>query len=205
MVIYKTKGGINMKRILVAYTTNAGTTADVAKVIGEELGREGAQVDVRRLEEVANLEAYSAVVVGAPLIVGWHPAAKGFVKKHRAALSRVPVAYFVTAMRLTDTGETTVEGVPVCVDPGVLTPPKNPARLGFKERYATLGNYLKPMLNSARGVRPVSVGFFGGVLALYTLKWWQAFFVMLVIQAPPGGSHNLPLIREWAAGLRAST
>jgi hypothetical protein len=58
------------------------------------------------------------------------------------------------------------------------------------------------MLGAARGVRPVSVGFFGGVLALYTLKWWQALFVMLVIGAKPGGSHNLPLIQEWAAGVR---
>jgi flavorubredoxin len=37
------------RRILVAYTTNAGTTAEVAQAIGEELGKDGMQVDVRRL------------------------------------------------------------------------------------------------------------------------------------------------------------
>ena len=35
------------KAILVAYASNAGSTAEVAKAIGEELGREARQVEVR--------------------------------------------------------------------------------------------------------------------------------------------------------------
>lgn len=189
------------QRILVAYTTNAGTTADVAQAIGEELGRGGAQVDVRRLEEVKSLDPYTAVVVGAPMIMGWHRAAIKFVRQHQQALRRIPVAYFVTATRLTGTGETQVDGVPLCVDPAVVFPPTHPGRLGLKERYATPANYLRPVLRAARSVRPVSIGFFGGRLEMYRLKWWQALFVMVVIQAPPGGSHDFPLIRQWAGEL----
>jgi menaquinone-dependent protoporphyrinogen IX oxidase len=189
------------QKILVAYTTNAGTTADVAQMIGEMLGKDGVSVDVRRLEEVTSLESYTAVVVGAPMILGWHRAARKFVKQHQQALSRLPVAYFFTAIRLTDTGETSVEAVPLCIDPDLAKPAKNPGRLSFKERYATVKNYLRPALRAARSVRPVSVGFFGGRLELFRLKWWQVLFVMVVIQAQPGGSHNEPFIRHWAASL----
>lgn len=191
------------KKVLVAYTTNAGTTADVAQAVGEELGRDGAQVDVCRLEEVTSLERYAAVVVGAPMIVGWHRAATKFVKKHQQALSRVPVAYFLTAMNLTQTGETSIDGIPVHVDPELAKPPKNANRLSLRERYARMSNYLRPVLKAAPLVKPVSVGFFGGRLAFYRLKLWQVLFVMLVIRAEPGGSHNWPFIREWASSLRS--
>ncbi len=190
------------QRILVVYATNSGTTADVAKAVGEELGKDGAQVDVRRIDEVTGVEPYSAVVIGAPMIVGWHRAAVGFVKKHRQALGRIPVAYFVTAMSLTDTGVKDVKGMPVCADPMLLKPPHTPGKLGLKENYATIPHYLDPVLPSKTGVTPVNVAFFGGKLQMYRLKWWQALFVMIVIQAPPGGSFNWPFIRDWAASLR---
>src|SRR5512135_1537715 len=112
-------------KILVAYTTNSGTTADVAQAIGEELGKDGAQVDVRRIEEVTSLDTYTAVVVGGPMILGWHRTAVQFVKKHQQALSRVPVAYFLTAMSLTRTGETSVDGVPIYVDAMLAKAPQD--------------------------------------------------------------------------------
>ena len=190
------------RKALVAYTTNAGTTEEVAAVIGEELGRDGVQVDVRRLEEVTDLESYTAVVVGGPMIMGWHKAAVRFVKKHQQALSRVPVAYFLTAMSLTQTGETSIDAIPLCIDPLLAKAPKNPNRLGLKERYATVTNYLRPVLWSAPQVTPVSIALFGGKLEFYRLKLLQMLFVLLVIQAQPGDRRNWPVIREWAAGLR---
>ncbi len=71
-----------MKKVLIAYTTNAGSTEKVAQVIGEELGRGGAQIQVSRLEQATGLEAYDAIVVGAPMILGWHGAAVKFIHKH---------------------------------------------------------------------------------------------------------------------------
>jgi menaquinone-dependent protoporphyrinogen IX oxidase len=191
------------QRVLVAYTTNAGTTEEVAAVIGEELGKEGAQVEVRRLEEIADLESYTAVVIGGPMIMGWHKAAVKFVKKHQQALGQVPVAYFLTAMSLTQTGETSVDAIPVCIDPRLTKAPRNANRLGFRERYATVTNYLRPVLRAAPKVRPVSIGLFGGKLEFYRLKLLQMLFVLVIIQAQPGDRRNWPAIREWAAGLRA--
>jgi menaquinone-dependent protoporphyrinogen IX oxidase len=188
-------------RALIAYTTNAGSTTEVARAIAEELNTAGISAEIRRIEENPSLEGYEAVIVGAPMILGWHRAALRFVRTHQAALSRLPVAYFFTAMRLTDTGAAAVDGVPLALDPTLAKPPSKPGRLSFKENYATPTHYLEPALRAAPAVRPLTAAFFGGKLALYNLKWWQALFVLLVIQARPGGYHNLPFIRDWARDL----
>jgi menaquinone-dependent protoporphyrinogen oxidase len=191
-----------MKRVLVAYATNAGSTAKVAQVIGEELGRDGAQTGVFRLEEVTGVESYDAVVVGAPMIMGWHGAAIRFIKKYQPVLSHKPVAFFLTAMNLTQTGENGIGTLPIYVDPALVKPPKNAKRLSFKERYATVTHYLRPVLEAAPLVKPVSVGLFGGKLELYRLPLLQMLFVLLVIQAQPGDFRNWTAIRDWAANLR---
>src|SRR5512143_1855642 len=94
-----------MKRILVAYATMAGSTAEVAQAVGEGIAKTGLQVDVLPLSEVKNLQAYDGVVVGGPMIMGWHRGALGFLRKNRDALRHIPLAIFVTAMSLTQTGE----------------------------------------------------------------------------------------------------
>ncbi len=52
------------KKLLVAYGTAAGSTAEVAQAIGEEMEKAGAVVDVKPVEEVEDLKGYDAVVVG---------------------------------------------------------------------------------------------------------------------------------------------
>ncbi|HLA97916.1 MAG TPA: flavodoxin domain-containing protein, partial [Anaerolineales bacterium] len=94
-----------MKKILVTYATMAGSTAEVAQVVGEEIARSGAQVDVLPLTKVKGLEAYDGVVVGGPMIMGWHRAALRFLRANRRAFQRIPLAVFVMAMSLTQTGE----------------------------------------------------------------------------------------------------
>jgi menaquinone-dependent protoporphyrinogen oxidase len=191
-----------MKRILVAYATNSGSTGEVAQAVAEEIGNGNLQAEVRPLSEVRGLEGYDGVVLGAPMIMGWHRAALGFLRKHRRALERIPLAIFVTAMSLTHTGETSVDGVPVALDEKLPKPPANEGRLSFKERYARLANYVRPILNAARPARPVSVGLFGGRLEYGRLQWWAVLFVMLVVQAPAGDRRNWAAIRSWAASLR---
>jgi len=190
-----------VEKILVAYTTNSGTTEEVARAIGEELGKRGDTVDVRRLEDVTSLNGYQAVVVGGPMILGWHRATRKFVHQHRQELAKLRVAYFFTAMRLTQTGESQVGGIPLSIDPYLAVPPAKPNRLSLGERYATPANYLEPALKAAPDVKPLSVGFFGGRLDMYRLRWWQALFVMVVIRAQPGDKRDWDFIRGWAAGL----
>jgi hypothetical protein len=117
-------------------------------------------------------------------------------------LSGKRVAYFFTAMNLTRMDEDNVDAIPVWVDAQQAKPPKDKNRLSLKERYATVSNYLRPVLKAAPLVKPVSVGFFGGKLEMFRLPFLQMLFVLLIIQAQPGDFRHWPLIREWAAGLQ---
>jgi menaquinone-dependent protoporphyrinogen oxidase len=193
-----------MKRILVTYATMAGSTAEVARTVGEEIAKHDFQVDVLPLDGVQDLKTYDGVVVGGPMVMGWHRAASGFVKKHRKTFQRIPFAVFVTAMSLTQTAESSVGGVPVCVDEKLAKPPASAGKLSLRERYARLANYVSPILGAARPAKPASIGVFGGRLEYGRLKWWAVLFVMLIIQAPAGDRRNWQAIREWAAGLPAA-
>ncbi len=193
-----------MTKILVAYVTMAGSTAEVAQTVGAELTQHGLQVDVRPVGEVKDLEGYAAVVVGGPMILGWHRAAAGFLRKHRKALQRIPLAVFALAMSLTETGETSVDGVAVTVDEKLPKLPQKAGRLSFKERYASLSNYVRPILKAAGPAKPASLAVFGGRMEDGRLKVWAVLFAMLIIQAPAGDRRNWPAIQAWAAGLPAA-
>lgn len=190
-----------MKRILVAYATMAGSTAEVAAAVAEELERAGLMAEARPIAQVSSLEGYDGVVVGGPMIMGWHREARRFLKAHRNALQSVPFAVFVTAISLMQPEETIVDGVPVFVDDGLPKPPAQPGRLSFRERYAQLPRYMRPILRAARPARPVSAGLFAGRLEYGRLKPWAVLFVMTIIQAPAGDRRNWDAIREWAAAL----
>jgi menaquinone-dependent protoporphyrinogen oxidase len=191
-----------MNKILVTYTTNSGSTAEVAKAVMEEIQKSGSQVDILPIAEVRDLESYTAVVLGAPMILGWHRLALRFLKKNQIALRHIPLAIFVTCMNLTKTGDTIVQGVPVIVDENLPKLPQNADRLTFKERYSRVSNYLRPILNACPD-KPVSVGVFGGRLDYSHMQWWAMIFVILILQAPAGDKRNWEAIRQWANGLPA--
>jgi len=193
-----------MKRILVAYSTFAGSTAEVARAVGEEITKSGAQVDILPIGEVQGLEPYDGVVVGGPMIMGWHRPALIFLRKYRKAFQRIPLAVFVMAMSLTQTGVTNLDGVPIVVDEKLPRPPGKDDRLTLKERYARVSNYARPILAATRPVKPVSIGFFGGRMDYGRLKWWAVLFAMVIIQAPGGDRRNWTAIRSWASSLPAA-
>lgn len=190
-----------MKRVLVAYATMAGSTLEVAQAVGEEFTKQGFQADVLPVREVDNLQGYDGVVVGGPMIMGWHREARRFLRKHRNSFSQVPLAVFVLAISLTRTQEMEDGGISITVDDDLPKPPQAQGKLSFKERYARLDKYLAPIINATRPTKPVSIGVFGGRLEYGRLKWWAVLFVMLVIQAAAGDKRNWEVIRTWAAGL----
>ena len=87
------------KRILVAYATRAGSTAEIAQAIAETLTARGYAVDVRPVPEKPSLDGCAAVVLGSAVRMGtWLPEAVNFVQANQAALRALPVAIFTVHM-----------------------------------------------------------------------------------------------------------
>lgn len=192
---------MDKKRVLVTYATLSGTTGEVAEVVGEELAKSDLQVEIKPVALVSDLGGYDAVVIGAPMILGWHRAALRFLRRQRKAFGSLPLAVFITAMSLTDTGASDVDGVQVVLDQDLPRPPANAERLTLRERYATVANYVRPILRRIRPAKPVSLALFGGRLDYGRLKWWAVLFAMLLVQAQAGDKRNWEAIRSWAGGL----
>jgi menaquinone-dependent protoporphyrinogen oxidase len=190
-----------MKQILVTYATMAGSTLTVAQAVADELVKSGATVDVLPLDQVQSVDDYDGVVVGGPMILGWHRGARQFLRRHQRAWQHIPVAVFMLVMSLTQSSETTIAGVPVTVDAALPKAPAQSGRLTLRERYAQLANYVRPVLAAVGQTKPVSVGVFGGRMEYGRLPWWGVLFAMFIVQAPPGDRRNWPAIRAWAAEL----
>jgi menaquinone-dependent protoporphyrinogen IX oxidase len=190
-----------MSNVLVAYTTNSGSTAEVAEVVAGALRQKGHSVDIKECSSVGSLAAYDSVVIGAPMIIGWHSAARRFIRKHRVELTGRKVAYFACALSLTRTPAAAISTIPLTLDPGLVKDPARPGRINLHERFTTIDYYLKPMLSAATEVKPLGVAFFNGKLETYRLKWWQAVFVMVVVRAVPGDYRDFEVIKGWAEAL----
>jgi menaquinone-dependent protoporphyrinogen oxidase len=81
-------------RILVAYATKKGSTAEIAEAIGKELLTAGHEATVKEMKDVMALEKYDAVVLGAPVYMGKMIEIGKFVKRFHEKLIHKPVAVF---------------------------------------------------------------------------------------------------------------
>jgi menaquinone-dependent protoporphyrinogen oxidase len=124
-------------RVLVAYETAHGSTAETAERIAQVLRDRGAEVDVMRCRKVGSLEGYDAFVVGSPIWAGkWLKPARRFVVRHEGTLSSRPTAYFCASGAASrEEGRADVE----------------------RQIFPKLRNY-------AEGVEPVAIGNFAGVI-----------------------------------------
>ena len=98
------------EKFLVAYGTAAGSTAEVAQAIGEEIGKAGAMVDVRPVEEIKSLEGYDALVLGSAVRV-FHllGSTRKFLRKFRRSMKTMPVAFFIVCMTMKEPTEENIE------------------------------------------------------------------------------------------------
>jgi len=165
------------KKILVSFATYHGTTGEVAKAIGETLIKHDYVVDILPVKEVQDVSPYSAVIVGSAIHGGKiHEDVLHFLEDHEENFRKVPVAYFVCCMTMRD---------------------DNP-----ETRYQAEG-YLAEVFNKVSEVRPISIGFFGGVLDFKRLDW-LARLVVKALRAPEGDYRNWDAIIHWSEEVAAT-
>jgi len=167
-------------KILVAYASWAGTTADVAAAVGRRLGDDGS-VDVRPAGEVTDLSPYSAVALGTAVRAGRpHRAARAFASRHCSRLKDMPFACFVVCLTMKD--DTT-------------------------ENRRKARSFLDPVLKACPDARPVDVGMFGGAIqtaeeALAKLPFVQKV-ILAVMKSAAGDHRDWSAIEAWADGVRS--
>ena len=156
-------------KILVAYATKAGSTAEVAAEIGRVIeSKGGCQVDVRPVGKLNGVDGYDAVVIGSAIRAGkWLPEATKFVEKHRDALGRVPVALFTVCLTLSEDTE---------------------------ENRRTVAAYLDPVREV---VQPVEMGLFAGVMDYSKLPFILRL-MMKAMKSPQGDFRDWEAITSWA-------
>ncbi len=81
--------------VLIVYASKKGSTEQVARRIGEVLRSQGLTTAIEPARNVRDLNGFGAVLVGGSIYMGrWHHDARGFLRRFRRQLERVPFAVF---------------------------------------------------------------------------------------------------------------
>lgn len=160
-------------KILIAYATRCGSTAEISSAIQKALCTLGATVDVRPVKSVTNLDGYRAVVIGSAVRYGnWLPEATEFINLHYERLRDLPTALFTVHVNSRDGSAQSLES---------------------RQSYTAAVHKL---------IGPVSEAFFAGKIDPATLSWVERLMVKIV-KSPVGDLRDWNTIRGWAEGLPA--
>ncbi|MCB2209332.1 flavodoxin domain-containing protein [bacterium] len=119
-----------IKKLLIAYGSAAGSTAEVADAIGEEMRQGGAIVDVLPVEEIKDISGYDGVVIGSAVrITKLLSKTRKFLRKNRRQLKQLPLAYFLVCMTMAEDTPENVEKTTEFAKP--LLALKEPVSLGL--------------------------------------------------------------------------
>jgi menaquinone-dependent protoporphyrinogen oxidase len=166
------------EKILVTYASRAGSTAEVAEVIGETLAENGTEVEVLPMQAVKDLTPYRAVVAGSAIRGSkWLPEALQFIQTNRAVLAQKPFAEFTVSITL--------------------------AMSNSDQYRQTVSKWVEPVRAQ---VRPVSEGLFAGMLDFKKLPINLDTLLLrlsVVLGIFPRGDHrDWNAIRAWAESLK---
>jgi menaquinone-dependent protoporphyrinogen oxidase len=156
-----------MKKILVAYATRAGSTAEVAGFIGQDLADRKIPCDVEAFKDVDDIAEYDMFFLGTPVRAGQlMPEFLKFLRKNKAALAAKHAVFFITC----------------------LTMSKHTA-----ENWQKAHAYLAPAMKL---VKPVSEGLFGGKMDYSKLGVLTRFMIKRM-KIPEGDYREWEEIRTW--------
>jgi menaquinone-dependent protoporphyrinogen oxidase len=161
----------SMAKILVAYASKQGSTAEIAQAIAKELQASGHTADAADVTGIRSLEGYAGVVIGGPMYMGHiDPRVRKFAKRHAGELAKLPVAGFVVCLAAAS---------------------KDPEGMAWAEK----------ALHKALGpVQPVAETIFAGKLEPEKLSWFQRWIIKMV-NSPVGDFRDWDAIRAWAREL----
>lgn len=163
------------RRVLVAYATKHGGTAEIAERIGQVLRQAGLSVEVASADRAGDPSGFGAVVLGSAVYVGqWRKEAVRFLKTQESALAGKPLWIFSSGP--------TGEGDPVQLVQGWRMPGK-----------------VQPIVDR---LQPRDVAVFHGLLDPKKLNPIERWMIGMV-KAPAGDFRDWEAIAAWAQGIAA--
>jgi menaquinone-dependent protoporphyrinogen oxidase len=160
-------------KILIAYTSRRGSTAEIARAIGRDLEAAGNTAEVGNMKDITSLEGYGAVVIGAPVYMAKiEKDVAAFVARFRDGLSTVPVAAFAVGIA-----------------------PVNP-------RVGSVESVMEKLRAALDPVKPVAVTMFAGRLEMSQMSFVERTMTGLM-KVLTGDFRDWDAIRAWAGDLPA--
>lgn len=160
-------------KVLVAYASKYGATAEIAEKIGEVLRQESLRADVLPVKEVKDLKLYGAVVLGtAAYMFQWRKDATKFLKANEKTLAGLPVWLFVSGP--------IEKGDPVELLEGKVVP-----------------NSMQPVIDR---IKPVDLTVFHGVIQPDKMNAFERW-VMKKMKASAEDFRDWEAITAWAKSI----
>ena len=159
------------KKILVAYGSYSGSTAETAIFVGKKLSEKGMQVDVMPVNKIKSIDGYNGVIIGSAIMMGkMKSSVVKFVKTNKDALSRVPVAMFLVCLTVKD---------------------------DTAENRKIASGYLDPVKVD---IKPVSEGFFPGKVDFKKIPFPASLLTLLPAfrnSVPEGDFRDWGKVEKW--------
>ncbi len=160
-------------KILVAYASKHGMTAEIAGKIGETLRQSGLQVDILPVKSVKKPESYKAAVIGSAVYIGmWRKEMVKFLEKNEKLLSEQPVWLFSSGPM--------GEGDPVELSQGWRFPKAQ-----------------GPLIER---IKPRDVAIFHGAIDIKKMSFLEKW-VLKNVKAPTGDFRDWEAIKKWAGSI----
>jgi menaquinone-dependent protoporphyrinogen oxidase len=161
------------EKVLVAYATKYGATAEIAEKIGRVLQQAGLNTEVLLAKRVGKLTPYKAVILGSAVYIGaWRNEAVKFLQVHDLELAKMPVWLFSSGP--------TGEGNPVELLQGWRIP-----------------NTLQPLINR---IQPRDIAVFHGNVDLNKANFIEKWMIKNV-KSPQGDFRDWNAITAWAESI----
>ena len=161
------------RKVLVAYGSKYGGTAEIAEEIGKVLKQENLEVDVFSADHVKNPTRYDAFVIGSGVYAGmWRKEAVNFVINNEKVLADKPVWIFSSG----PTGE------------------------GDVKELMSGWEYPGKIRQAVENIKPRDITAFHGVINPDKLSFFQKLVVKMV-KAPSGDFRNWDTITGWAMSI----